>query len=125
MRTNNRIFAAAMAAIFIGGATLAPVAARASEEGRRNTALGLGALTAYLFTRGGSKVPAFLGLAGTAYAYKRYQDSINARHRWERAAYYYHHSYPYRSYSYRSYSYRHHSYRHHYTRHYRHHHYRW
>lgn len=61
-------------------------AARASEAGRRNTAIGLGALSAYLFTRGGNKVPAFLAAGATAYAYKRYQDAINARHR--REAYY-------------------------------------
>ncbi len=95
MIRKSRIFAGAMAALVMGGATLMPVAARASEEGRRNTALGLGALTGYLFTRGGSKVPAFLGLAGTAYAYKRYQDSVNSRHRRER---YYHRSYRHRHY---------------------------
>lgn len=69
-----------MAALFMGGAIAAPISAQASEEGRRNTTLALGALTGYLFTRGGSKVPAFIGLAGTAYAYKRYNDSIQARH---------------------------------------------
>jgi len=56
------------------------MAASASEEGRRNTTLALGALTGYLFTRGGNKLPAFLGLAGTAYAYKRYDDAVRARH---------------------------------------------
>jgi hypothetical protein len=75
---------AALAALTIGGVFCAPVAAQASEEGRRNTTLGLGALTGYLFTRGGSKVPAFIGLAGTAYAYKRYDDAIRARHARER-----------------------------------------
>ena len=72
-----------MAALFIGGAALAPVAASASEEGRRNTTLALGALTGYLFTRGGNKIPAFIGAAGTAYAYKRYDDAIKARHKRE------------------------------------------
>src|SRR5207302_3693538 len=86
MQRRARFFCGAMAALFISGLALTPVAASASEEGRKNTALGLGALTGYLFTRGGSKVPAFLGLAGTAYAYKRYQDSINARHKRERYA---------------------------------------
>jgi len=89
MQTKNRFFAGAMATLFIAGTALTPIAANASEDGRRNTALGLGALTGYLFTRGGSKVPAFIGLAGTAYAYKRYQDSINARHKRERYARYY------------------------------------
>src|SRR5947209_1688343 len=78
---NTRFFAGAMAALAIGGTALTPIAASASEEGRRNTTLGLGALTGYLFTRGGSKIPAFVGLGATAYAYKRYQDSVNARHK--------------------------------------------
>jgi len=60
-----------------------PAAASASEEGRRNTALALGAVTGYLFTRGGSKVPAFAGLAATAYAAKKYNDSVQDRHRRE------------------------------------------
>src|SRR5262245_48146637 len=89
MQRKTRLFASAMAGLFIAGTALAPISASASEEGRRNTTLGLGALTGYLFTRGGNKVPAFLGLAATAYSYKRYQDSINSRHRRERAARYY------------------------------------
>lgn len=86
MTTWSRYFAGAMASLVMGGALLTPVAARASEEGRRNTALGLGALTGFLFTRGGNKIPAFLGLGATAYAYKRYQDAMNHRHRQERYA---------------------------------------
>lgn len=79
------LMGAALAALTLGGVMATPIAARASEEGRRNTTLGLGALTGYLFTRGGSKVPAFIGAAGTAYAYKRYDDSIRDRHRREQA----------------------------------------
>ncbi len=86
MQTKNRLFASAMALLVMAGAALTPATARASEEGRRNTALGLGALTGYLFTRGGSKVPAFVGLGATAYAYKKYQDKVNERHRRERSA---------------------------------------
>jgi len=86
MQTKNRFFAGAMAALFMGGALVTPLQARASEEGRRNTALGLGALTGYLFTRGGSKVPAFIGLGATAYAYKRYQDQVSSRHKREKRA---------------------------------------
>src|SRR5207302_3477916 len=86
MQRRARFFCGAMAALFISGLALTPVAASASEEGRRNTALGLGALTGYLFTRGGSKVPAFVGLGATAYAYKRYQDSYNERKKRERWA---------------------------------------
>ncbi len=88
MQRRTRFISGALAALFMAGATIVPVAASASEEGRRNTALGLGALTGYLFTRGGNKTGAFLGLGATAYAYKRYQDKVNARHRRERYARY-------------------------------------
>jgi hypothetical protein len=84
--THSRYFGSAMAALFMAGIVCTPAVAGASEEGRRNTTLALGALTGYLFTRGGNKTPAFLGLGATAYAYKRYQDKINARHRRERIA---------------------------------------
>src|SRR5207302_9210634 len=87
MQRKMKLFSGAMAALMITGVALTPVAASASEEGRRNTALGLGAVTGYLFTRRGSKVPAFAGLAGTAYAYKRYDDAIKDRHKREKLAY--------------------------------------
>ena len=54
--------------MFFAGTLATPIAANASEEGRRNTALGLGALTGYLFTRGGSKVPAFVGLGARTWS---------------------------------------------------------
>ncbi len=73
-----------MAMLFLSSIMLFPMKSIASEAGRRNTAIGLGALTGYLFTQRGSKVPAFMGAAATLYAYKRYQDAINARHRRER-----------------------------------------
>jgi hypothetical protein len=86
MQRKTRLFAGAIAALFFAGTLCVPISAKASEEGRRNTALALGGLTAYLFTRGGSKVPAFVGLGATAYAYKRYQDKINDRKKRERYA---------------------------------------
>jgi len=86
MQNKTRFVASALAALVVAGTLAAPIAANASEEGRRNTALGLGAVTAYLFTRGGSKVPAFIGLGATAYAAKRYQDSYNERKKRERYA---------------------------------------
>jgi len=86
MQQKTKLFAGALAAMFFAGTLATPIAVNASEEGRRNTALGLGALTGYLFTRGGSKVPAFVGLGATAYAYKRYQDSYNERKKRERWA---------------------------------------
>lgn len=102
MQRRTRLFAGTMAALFIAGTALTPIAASASEEGRRNTTLGLGALTGYLFTRRGNKVPAFLAAGATGYAYKRYDDSIRARHRRERwyrtRAYRRHHYRHYRHY---------------------------
>lgn len=65
-----------------------PLQARASEEGRRNTALALGAATAY-FILNKRPVEALIGAGATAYAAKLLQDDINKRHRRERAAAYY------------------------------------
>ena len=81
-RTSIKWTAACMGLSFMAG-ILTPTTASASEEGRRNTALALGAVTGYLFTRGGSKVPAFAGLAATAYAAKKYNDSVQDRRRSE------------------------------------------
>ncbi len=88
LATRYRLVAVCAAVLVLS--SLVPASpALASEEGRRNGTYALGALTAYLFTRGGNKVPAFLGLAATGYAYKRYQDAINDRHRRERYYRYY------------------------------------
>jgi hypothetical protein len=76
----------AMTIVMIISLILSVHVSQASEVGRRNTTIGLGTLSAYLFTRRGNKIPAYIGTAATIYAYKRYQDSINARHR--REAYY-------------------------------------
>lgn len=90
MQKRTRWLGSLMAAVFMAGVALVPLNAQASEEGRRNTTIGLGALTGYLFTRKGNKVPAFVSLGATAYAYKRYDDSIRSRHRRQRAYYYRH-----------------------------------
>lgn len=84
MQRGTRLISGALASLTLAGLALAPIPAQASEEGRRNTALGLGALSALLFTRGGNKIPAFIAAGGAAYAYKRYDDSIRARHARER-----------------------------------------
>jgi hypothetical protein len=76
---------AILAVTIAGGVVMTPVVAKASEEGRKNTTLALGAATAYLFTKKGDKTPAFIGAAATAYAYKKYDDSIKDRHRREAA----------------------------------------
>jgi hypothetical protein len=96
--TSKRIVGIALL-IALAAPLLAPVPARASENGRRNTTYALGALTAYFLARK-QWIPAALGAAGTYAAYHNYQAAVNARHRRERAL-----AYRYSSYhSYRSYS---------------------
>lgn len=83
MKTMNRLTAGALA-IALGASILTvPVAARASEEGRRNTALGLGAAAAALLLTQKNKLPGIIAGAGAAYAYSRYNDAINDRHKRE------------------------------------------
>ena len=61
----------------------------AGSKGRRNTAIGLGAVTVHQALKG-KTTNAIIAGAGTAYAYKRYKDARNAEKRRERrrAAYY-------------------------------------
>ena len=87
MTNLHRFVGGMIAALTIAGTVATPLAASAQgEQGRKNTTMGLGALTGYLFTRGGNKTGAFIGAAATGVAYKRYQDSVNARHKRERLA---------------------------------------
>jgi hypothetical protein len=88
MRINRRLTAAAVALAMGAGIVVTPVAANASEEGRRNTALALGAAAAYLLTTQKNKTAGIVAGAGAAYAYKRYDDSIKDRHNRERYGYY-------------------------------------
>ncbi len=69
----------------MGTTLIAPITARASEEGRRNTTLGLGAASAALLLTQKNKLPGILAGVGAVYAYSRYEHSINARHARERA----------------------------------------
>jgi len=61
------------------GTLAAPMAAHASEAGRRNTTLALGALTAVLAAKG-QWVPAAIAGAGTVVAQQKWQGDINKRH---------------------------------------------
>jgi len=67
-----------------GAALIAPASARASEEGRRNTALGLGAVAAYLLVTKKDKVPGLIAAGSAALAYKSYDDAFRARRDRER-----------------------------------------
>lgn len=60
----------------VGGAllTLLPLSAQAGADGRKNTAIALGAAAAYELLKGKTTEAIVLG-AGTAYAAKRYEDA--------------------------------------------------
>jgi hypothetical protein len=74
--------------VFGTGLLLAPLGARASEEGRRNTALALGTAAGVLLVTQKNKTPGILAALGAAYAYKTYDDAIRERHKRERYGYY-------------------------------------
>ncbi len=58
---------------------LLPITASASVNGRRNTAIGLGAVTIYELATGHTTTGVITG-AGTYYAYKRYKDAHGRKH---------------------------------------------
>ncbi|MCC6444722.1 MAG: hypothetical protein IT210_14845 [Armatimonadetes bacterium] len=62
------------------------LSASAGEQGRRNTTIGLGALSLYFLSRGDT-LPGLIGAAGTAYACKRYDDSVKSRKNRQKVAY--------------------------------------
>jgi hypothetical protein len=81
----TRILASAMALVVSAGLlSISAPGAHASSKGRRNTAIGLGALAAYGLLSGKTGAGLLAG-AGAAYAYKRYRDSRNSEIRYSRA----------------------------------------
>jgi hypothetical protein len=84
----SRYTAAALAGLIGFGSVVAPVAAQASEEGKRNTTYALGAAAAALLLTQKNKLPGALAAGGAIYAYSQYQNDINKRHKRERAAAY-------------------------------------
>lgn len=72
--------------------TLGAPHASASSKGRKNTTLGLGALALYELLRGNTGTGLLAG-AGTAYAYKRYNDARRNDRRSRRYDRYYRSSY--------------------------------
>ena len=84
MKQPSRIFALfAFPAITLSIA-LAPFAAYASEEGKRNTTIALGAASAALLLTQKNKLPGALVGAGAIYSYTQLDRDINRRHRRER-----------------------------------------
>lgn len=71
---------AALAATTVGGLSATPV--QASEKGRRNTTIALGAVTAYGLLKK-KKTVAIAGGVGTALAYTQYNKSKRARQKRE------------------------------------------
>jgi hypothetical protein len=87
-KSTNRWIAMGVAGLMtagaLGGATLQP--AQAGAKGRRNTAIGLGAVTAYGLLKHKKKV-AIVGGVATAYAYKRYSNQKKREERSRQAWY--------------------------------------
>ena len=88
MKQTNRYMAAVTTAVLVVTAVISPIGARASEAGKRNTTIGLGAASAALLLTQKNKLPGLVAAGGTAYAYSQYQNDINKRHRRERSAAY-------------------------------------
>lgn len=92
MNTNNlriRSTAFAISMSLFTAIVIAPIAVQASEEGKRNTTLGLSAIAAALLLTQKNKVPGIIAAAGAAYSYKTLNDDIKSRHRRERSDDYY------------------------------------
>ena len=79
MTSQTRAVHAMIGLIFTVSVLVFPIRVEASEEGRRNTALGLGAAAAYLLLTKRDKVPGLVAAGAAAYAYKRYDDAFRER----------------------------------------------
>jgi hypothetical protein len=80
----NRFTAGLLATTLGAGLlTVGAPGAHAGSKGRKNTAIGLGALAAYGLLRGKTGTGLLAG-AGAAYAYKRYKDARNDERRYGR-----------------------------------------
>ncbi len=79
----------------LAGTVALPVNALASENGRRNTTIVLGAAALALLLAKRDKTAGVITALGAAYAYKRWNDDIAARHRYEQR-YGYGYNYRYR-----------------------------
>jgi hypothetical protein len=83
MRYAKQGLAGVLALSSMVGVLMFPSKALASEEGRRNTTYALGAAAATLLLTQHNKTAGILTGLAAAYAYKRWNDSITARHRRE------------------------------------------
>src|SRR5437588_12796878 len=82
MRMRQRVMTALLVMAFGAGLLMAAApGARAGSTGRKNTAIGLGALAVYELLRGKGTTGLLAG-AAAAYAYKRYQDARKSERRY-------------------------------------------
>ena len=81
MKLSQRFTAIAVALSMGAGTIVFPIAAQASEAGKRNTAIGIGAAAAVLLLTQKNKLPGIVAAAGAAVAYKKYDDDVRSRHR--------------------------------------------
>lgn len=88
MKRLHSLSAVALTGIVGFSALIAPMAASASEQGKKNTALGLGALAAGLLLTQKNKLTGVLAAGGAAYAYSQYDKDVKNRHRREQYGYY-------------------------------------
>ncbi len=84
MNTNKGVLAVGALIAFMGTSLMAPMMARASEEGKRNTTWGLGAGAAALLLTQKNKIPGALVGAGALYSGISLNNDINKRHQRER-----------------------------------------
>ena len=80
MSTIKSFAAVGTLAAFMATTLAAPLTARASEEGKRNTTLGLGAGAAALLLTQKNKLPGALVGAGAVYSAISLNNDINKRH---------------------------------------------
>lgn len=85
-----RLVSSALALVFLL-TVIIPVTVLASDKGRKNTAIGLGAAAGYSLIKGHTGTGLVLA-AGSAYAYKRYKDKKHHRRPTRRTHKYTYHS---------------------------------
>lgn len=86
MNTTKIVALGTLGAMSLGTIASMSVPAHAGSKGRRNTTIGLGAITAYGLLKRNKKV-AIIGGIGTAVAYSRYRSAKKKEDRRSRAWY--------------------------------------
>jgi len=79
MKLTQRLTAGALTLVMGAGLFTLPMTARASEQGRRNTALGLGAAAAALLLTQKNKTAGIAAAVGAVVALGRYNESVEHR----------------------------------------------